>query len=214
MQRSIDVIGVPELQQAFALLPTKIQGKVLRPGLRAGAKVFRDAVEAEAPRRTGALATHVHVRASKRRKNGNVGMIVITGTREELGIPEETKAGTPRGYYPTAIQYSYRHGRGPSTRFDGFMHDRKTGEVLLDKSGQPRKRYRRLSDEEFGSKRIPANPFMTRAFEGSKQDAIDAVSAEISRRIADLTTKAVGGVAVSEGDLVQTSYLDEAEVEV
>ncbi len=184
----VQVLGTEDLRAALAGLPAKMLGKVMRPALRAGAKVVMAAAVAEAPVASGALAANFHVRAARKPKRGTVGVRVATGTKAELGIPETTKDGHPRGYYPTAQQFGWRPGNRPGT---AKIKGRDGGDV-----------FKRLTDAEFGTARVPANPFMTRAFDRSKDAAVAAVAAEAEARIGALSDKALAAndIPVNDGE--------------
>lgn len=91
----IQITGRAQLEKAFNALPAAFQRKLLRPALREGAKVLRESVrhtaqallstsESPAPH----VADTLRVKAMKRDRSarGRIGLIVITGRREELGI--------------------------------------------------------------------------------------------------------------------------------
>ncbi len=98
----ISVVGDKRLQRRMRGLTPKIQGKVLRPALRKTAKVALAPIKAAAPRRTGALAKGLKVRAvkGKRSRGGRrVGVGIHTPPRDKLGISPDDPY-----YYPAAIE--------------------------------------------------------------------------------------------------------------
>lgn len=179
----IDLLGVPDLERAFAVLPAKLQGKILRPALRAGAKVMRDAASRAAPRFTGNMARFLKVRAMKGRR-GRVGFLVLTGTKQELQIPERTKGGHPRGYYPVAIEYGWHPTNRAGTAAPALRRRR---------DGTEYQYFRRLTGAEIGTSKVPANPWMHRAFAASRQAAMQKIAEEIRTRITGMTLKALEG---------------------
>ncbi len=216
----ISVIGFPDLQAKFAALPEAIQVGPLRKGLRSGAKVFEAAIVAEAPRFTGAMAMHASVRSIGSRRRGVEKLIVRTGTKQELGIPERTKAGAPRGYYPTAIHFGWYPKNGSRSVFG--TRERKetnftegqlrwlTAHGIADRTGKrtgkfptilPAK-WRRAEGVEFGARKVPPNPFIRRAFDRMKSQALAAVAATITAEIPKAVEKALGKSAAANAAAV------------
>lgn len=183
---TLEVLGMPEVERVLNALPAIIQGRVLRPALRDGAKVIRDAVVDEAPRFTGNMARHFKVRAMKIRRRFGVGMRVIAGTKDDLGIPERTKAGGPRGFYPIAIEYGWHPGLRPGTRKITFTRARTS---RYGAAGTTATIYKRLTDAEYGTKKVQPNPFMLRAFQGAREAALEAVKAGLRAGVEALNAK-------------------------
>lgn len=92
--------GFSRVSRAFNKLDHKARKKHLRPALRAGAKVIKNAAQSLAPKDSGALKRTIKVRSLKRSRK-NFGVFIRTGTASELGI-KETKG---RGYYPFSVEY-------------------------------------------------------------------------------------------------------------
>jgi len=101
----ISVFGDKRLERALRELPVRIQNKVARKALRAGAKVIGDeararvAVSSERTRPGRHLRDTIKVRAMKRSR-AKFGFNVQTGRRIELGIPPDEKS-----YYPFSLEY-------------------------------------------------------------------------------------------------------------
>lgn len=97
----IDISGLGDarLQARLKQLDAKVQRKVVRQALRAGAKVVLAATKALVPVDTGALKSGLKLRALKSRR-GTFGIQVQTPTRAQLGIPSDAK-----GYYPAVLEY-------------------------------------------------------------------------------------------------------------
>lgn len=92
--------GFSRVTRAFNKLDGKLKKKHLRPALRAGAKVIKNAAQSLAPKDKGKLKSTMKIRALKRSRK-NFGVFIRTGTATELGIPN-----TPgRGYYPFTVEY-------------------------------------------------------------------------------------------------------------
>jgi HK97 gp10 family phage protein len=121
-----------------------MQKKILRKGLRAGAKVMQDAAKALAPVRTGKLQSSVKVRSGKSKK----GVIKIN-----VGIGAKDFQGET--FYGGFVEWLHRIGK------------------------------RSLGDAR---KVVPANPFMEKAFEASKDNAqvkaIESWQSEIESELA------------------------------
>lgn len=110
MSRWLDlsVLGIPELDKRLDELEKKAAMKAVRPALRDGMKAILPFVLALVPRRTGALARTIKVRAAKRKK-GRVGAVIVTGTRDQLGIPADSP-----WYYPAHVELGTEHAPAES----------------------------------------------------------------------------------------------------
>lgn len=62
----VNIQGGAEVQAELLAYPAKVEAKVVRASLRAGAVVLREAIKADAPKRTGALAGTVKVKTKKK----------------------------------------------------------------------------------------------------------------------------------------------------
>lgn len=75
---TVKVQGLEELERKLYELPTKFAKKYVRQALRAGARVFRDEIKQNAPRRTGWLASQIAVttsiRGSELQGKANIGV--------------------------------------------------------------------------------------------------------------------------------------------
>lgn len=90
MNEVVRVTGLAEVQAKFADLETKVARKILRQGLRAGAKVVQTAARAEAPRRTGLMAANIKIRGSRGR-NGSVAFRVGGSAKDFKGKAKEQR---------------------------------------------------------------------------------------------------------------------------
>lgn len=94
----VSILGDAALTKVFQGLERKVAGKVLRPALRVAAKRIRDVARANAaPGLTGATSEHIRVKGSS--KKGRLAVQVVTGSREDMGIPADAKY-----YYPSAVE--------------------------------------------------------------------------------------------------------------
>lgn len=94
----ISLLGDKELQRQFQQLPLVVQRKLLRQSFRAALRPVLAAARARAPKVTGRMARTLRLRAMKRRR-GQLGLMIISGTREALGIPPDS-----RSYYPAHVE--------------------------------------------------------------------------------------------------------------
>ena len=102
----IDMLGDKELARDFAALPFKVQKKLFRKSLRPGAKIVQARAKELVPVKTGRLKRSLKIRATRRARRV-LGVQVLTGTREQLGISPDAK-----GYYPAALEYGYKTASG------------------------------------------------------------------------------------------------------
>ncbi len=104
---SIDfkAFGIKELEAKFRKLPLRMQNKILRPSMRAGAKLVHQAAKSAVPKDTGLLRRSIILKAMKRSRT-RIGFVVRTKGREHFGIDDKGK-----WYRPAIIEYGYvRHG--------------------------------------------------------------------------------------------------------
>lgn len=92
-KKAIRIEGTEALKRALADLPKKLQNKVIRQALRAGAKVFSQEVKAEAPKETGALKRSTKVKAGKRKKDYLSVNVIVTGGHPD-SVPIFVEYGT------------------------------------------------------------------------------------------------------------------------
>lgn len=95
----LKIFGDKALQRKMDGLAAKIQKQYMRKALRAGAKVIQAAYKAHAPVFTGKLKSGIKVRVVKRSR-GRIGVMVMTPTRAQLGIPPDSK-----WYYPAVLEF-------------------------------------------------------------------------------------------------------------
>jgi HK97 gp10 family phage protein len=73
---------IAEVRRAFKDLGKKVQGKIVRQSLRAGAKVLAKEVKEEAPEDTGKLKASVKLKAGKRKKDVISILVDVSGGHE------------------------------------------------------------------------------------------------------------------------------------
>lgn len=202
---NIELLGVSEAFAIFDQLAPRVQLKALKPALAAGAEVMKRQVEADAPRFTGAMATHFHVFNSSSARKGVVTYAVGAGFKSELGIPETTKAGSPRGYYPTSIEYGWHPGNKTGSKRVTVVAARSN---QWHKKGETYEAWKRLTHAEFGTMKVPANPFMFRAFHTSRSAAISAIAAELTTRIERMQASAQRGLDKAQTAADEAAFLE------
>jgi HK97 gp10 family phage protein len=78
------VQGLAELEKTLRQLPVKLETKILRGALRAGAAVFSVEVSARLPRKSGKLASTLRISTAVRR--GVVSAKVVVGDSKKKGV--------------------------------------------------------------------------------------------------------------------------------
>lgn len=105
------VTGIRSIDRKLAQLPYKIQGKVIRPAMRAGMKVQAEGVRAEVPVDSGLTRRSVKVRATPKKRiakgsrSTTISMEVVVVA--EKGLVKVTKGGK-RYFYPALIEFGSR----------------------------------------------------------------------------------------------------------
>jgi len=95
----IKIEGFEEVLKTFDTLDDKLQKKVMRPALRAGAKIIQKAAKRLSPTLSGKNKRFIKVKSLKRSRK-TIGVAIQTGTRQELGIPRDEF-----GYYPMVLEF-------------------------------------------------------------------------------------------------------------
>ena len=96
----VSMIGDKALEQALRALPEKLETKVVRQALRKAAKPTLEQAKQNLQairvtgERTDRIRTGMKIRALKRKK-GRLGVMVMTPTRQELGIDETAASSIP-----------------------------------------------------------------------------------------------------------------------
>lgn len=108
----IRVLGDKKLEKAMRKLPDKVERKVLRKAMRQAFKTTLARAKAQVPVRSGTLRRSLKLR-SRRGGRRRIAFAIFAGGKEQLGVPEKTKDGRPRGYYPAAIEFGWTAGTRP-----------------------------------------------------------------------------------------------------
>lgn len=101
----ISILGDKELVKRLRKLEFKTERKYVKKAMRESMRNVLRRSKAMAPVRTGALRKGIKLRAGKTRY-GVHRMVVRTGTRKEMGLPEYDPDGSAaaRFYYPAHIE--------------------------------------------------------------------------------------------------------------
>lgn len=210
---TIQITGQDALAKVFNALPVQIQRKALRPALRAGAKVLREYVKAEARStfvKSASPAPHVadtiNIKAFKRDRSqrGRVGFLVITGKKEQLGIGANRDS-----YYPAHVEFGYL--AGPRNAVQGPLDftpvDRTKGGKFKSGGRTKAQALAELNAAFRATRRhIPANPWMRRGLEAGRDAALRATTAELSRRLKSM----VGAESMSDREFYDDIGPDES----
>jgi HK97 gp10 family phage protein len=132
MGNGFKIEGLDETRKALEELGPKAEKRVIRQGLRIGAKVVLEAARGEAPERSGVLKRNIKIRSGR----GSKGKIVLT-----VGVADKDFKG-PTFYAGFVL-------------FGSFVGSRQLGD----------KRHFR-----------PANNFLQRAFDETKEQAVAATT--------------------------------------
>lgn len=100
---TLQLDGFEEVIKIFEKLPATLQKKALRPALRAGAKIILKAAKAKSAKLTGKNRRFIKIKSLKRSRK-SIGVMIQTGTREQLGIPRDEQ-----GYYPMVLEYGSKN---------------------------------------------------------------------------------------------------------
>lgn len=96
------VTGVGKIDRKLRKLPYRIQGKVVRPAMRAGLKLVRAEALTQVPVLTGATRAAIKVRAARKRKRGVIEYEVRILAEGDL--KKKTRGGKSV-FYPAVVQY-------------------------------------------------------------------------------------------------------------
>lgn len=143
---TINIKGLDELQKVLEEIPKKVANKVLREDLQGAADYQKDAMVAAAPYRTGFLSEHFGSRVSIH--SGEVAGSAYVGPEGHMYYPHEgvdefgsKKEGDEWRRVATG-KHAVKGGLVPVASVARFL--------------------------EFGTSRMPPKPFMTQAFDSSK----------------------------------------------
>lgn len=155
MSELLHVKGLPQLEKTLGQVPAKLEAKILRGALRAGANVVLNEVRSRVPVKSGRLAKTLRISTGVRR--GVVTARVVAGDRKRgVFYAHMVEGGTKR--------HTIRGRRGKGLRIGGIE-----GRVIVTNRV-----------EHPGAR---ARPFMRPALESSATAALEAVAAYIRKRL-------------------------------
>lgn len=156
----------------------KANSKVLVPALREAMKPALQAIRANAPKDTGALAQHLWVEARRPNKRDKRSLYVRQGDRTIALVT--TKA------FPKKLKKQWHEDNknlSPSQRQKAFKKFALSTGFPYDA---------RAVAQEFGSARNPAHPYMRTALESNATVVVDALARELGQRIQNYKMRYLG----------------------
>jgi HK97 gp10 family phage protein len=119
MSARMTIAGLAEIERAFRELPKTPAKKVVRQGVRAGAKVIHAGVVSSTPSDSGRLKKSFKVRAARARSRNVIAVGVASGAGQ---FPP------PKGYYGAAHEFGTSEQPGQHSAARGF--DAKASEAV------------------------------------------------------------------------------------
>lgn len=186
-ETKVSISGLRELDAALKDLAPKIEGNILRGGLRAGTTVFRDRARALVPTASGDLKKSIRVRTRLRR--GEVSATLTAGDKTawyahllEFGTGsfyEGSGKSSVRGPYVIAAQ----NEDGSQSKDVGRANDAMAREAN-GRGGKGALLINGRLFEKVVHPGIHAQPFMRPAFDGGERAAVEAMADYIRARLA------------------------------
>ena len=158
MKFRLELEGGKELQAKLSELDRKIENKISRKALRAGAKVVHPEIKRRAPKRKGTLRSSFKVRAGRRKKNWIRFLI-------------QTREGDYKGktFYGSFLTFGWKTGMRGGRGFRG--------------KGKISARRQRFLDSR---RQIPGNPFIADAWAAKKYQVLRTVISHMKQGIAEV----------------------------
>ncbi len=138
---TMKIEGLGKIDAALRELEKKMERKIVRQAVRAGAKIAQAEIKTSAPEKSGVLKRSVTVRARKKRRRGEFSMNVLLDTRKypqlvsySTGSRSSLKTHKLTGkryFYPAALEYGTT--KNPNIKTKGWMRkawDRKKRTAL------------------------------------------------------------------------------------
>lgn len=159
-----EVTGLKELDKALKDFSAKLEGAIVRGGLRAGTTVFLKRARAHINSRSGELSKSLRIRTKAKR--GKVSATLV--------------AGNAKAYYPHMVEF------GTASH---FISAEAGGENVAAKIN--RRAGRNAKALQFGGAVVSSvehpgsqpRPFMRPALDGGQQEAVEAMAEYIRNRI-------------------------------
>jgi HK97 gp10 family phage protein len=154
------ITGLDELQKQLEAIPRDVAAKLLRKDLREAAEIGRAEMSLLAPKDSGLLSEHFNIKTKV--------------LRQDIA----------------AIAYI-----GPDATIDYPLPDGTFKRLILNRAGKVKRAIGRISVVtvcrflEFGTSKMAKRPFMTQAFESTKQKMLDKIIAGIRESLANVSSK-------------------------
>jgi len=164
VELDVNIIGDAGLIRLFRQLDDRLQTRVANAAARKTMRPIRHAIRGAVPYRSGRLAGNIMMYTmSPRKSKGLIGSRVVLPTRYALEIKHD-------GYYPTAMEYGYRH--------NGWVPDEQGGlRFVRSKVGQ----------------KMPGRPFMRKTWARHAQPALPVFVQRLREGIEREAKKAMTG---------------------
>ena len=124
MANEVEFIGLKKLLKKLETIEPKVAKKLFRRSLRDGAKVIQREAKRLVPKLSGDLRRGIRVKAGRRSRT-SASVLVVSPTREKLGIPLGAT-----GYYPATIEYVSPARGIPADPFFTDAFDNKEDEAM------------------------------------------------------------------------------------
>ena len=158
MSGAVSIQGLAELERFMAQFPEKIQARVARNAMAAGARVIRDEAKKIVPVRTGALRRSIRS-GSKRERDGMVTATIRAGRRGKK------TDNTP--FYAHMVEYGTKpHSIAPKNRKALKIGDRYASSAVIPT--------------------VRPKPYMRPALDGKWRQAVQTVADRIRERLDDV----------------------------
>jgi HK97 gp10 family phage protein len=113
--RLVVVTGIKELDRKLKKLAVNVQRKIARQAARAGMKIIAAEARAQVPVVSGLTKSSIKVRATKKKRRGDIGIDVRVTSKTE-GLVIRPPKGRPV-FYPSTVEYGDRdHPPNPFMR--------------------------------------------------------------------------------------------------
>lgn len=163
MKTDIKIEGGAAVERMFKILPSRLQKKVLRSAIAAGASPVSKAAKGFAPVETGALKRSIGIK-TKTYSSGTV--IAVIGVRRGVKFQSVDRHGRKR------IPMFYQHLVHGGTQ----QHPLDVGVTMRDLAKGKKRLITRMHP---GAK---ANPFLTKAWNASKTKSVAAINRVVAAK--------------------------------
>ncbi len=147
---SISVQGLPELRRKLMELEPKIRAKVIKKAAIEALQPTLHAARAQAPMETGLLVSTLEVKGK--------------ASTKKIGATLQTRGGNFKGhtFYASFIEFGHHVGKRITNTMLGLRKRMRRGKEIS----------KIISDVNAARPFIPANPFMRKAFDETKEEVL------------------------------------------